>query len=462
MSDKHWKIWLLIFSFSQTLDYCLAGQSKGVAFVRFDRRFEAENAIEKLNGCIPPGGSEPIVVKFASAPAAGPTGPSAAPTHSPQSLVTISPPHAAAATASASAQASTQTALANLAVAQQLLQSLGSMSGSSLAGLGMLGANMPTGVTGVGVSSPNSLFAVAAKQNPYSILQQQNNGFAAAVASAVACTGASDPSSSLLLQALSAQRASSLFASPNPMNSGAQQPSLLVANALCSAPSTMQVHKATAAAAAQSLGSPLGLSLASLEPMQLASLLNHSGLQLPSALLSASPTNNNTSHHTHTAPSTFGSSASASMKLEQLGALGGGQQVSQLLVTNLPPELDERTATQLFSMFGAVLSYKQFALGPNAIRSALVCIGSAPDAARAALALNGVQIAGRTLHVALADTATSVTAAATGALIGSAAAQNGLHNAAALSAVSAGTGSKPTLVHSSLAAQLNPAFFFLR
>ena len=230
--------------------------------MRFDRRFEAENAIEKLNGCIPPGGSEPIVVKFASAPAAGPTGPSAAPTHSPQSLVTISPPHAAAAaTATASAQASTQTALANLAVAQQLLQSIGSMSGSSLASLGMLGANVPTGMTrmtGVGVSSPNSLLAVAAKQNPYSILQQQNNGLAAAVASAVANGGAIDPSSSLLLQALSAQRASSLFASPNTVKSGAQQPSLLVANALCSAPSTMQINKATAAAV-QSLASPLGL-----------------------------------------------------------------------------------------------------------------------------------------------------------------------------------------------------------
>ena len=155
------------------------------------------------------------------------------------------------------------------------------------------------------------------------------------------------------------------------------------------------------------------------------------------------------------------------MKLEQLGAfggiggsVGGGQQVSQLLVTNLPPELDERTATQLFSSFGAVLSYRQFALGPNAIRSALVCIGSASDAARAALALNGLQIAGRTLHVAIADT--GVTAAAAGALIGSAAAQNGLHNAAALYAVAAGTDSKPTLVHSSLAAQLNPASFFLR
>ncbi|ESO00402.1 hypothetical protein HELRODRAFT_83112 [Helobdella robusta] len=44
------------------------GISKGVGFVRFDRRHEAERAINQLNGIIPVGGSEPITVKFANSP----------------------------------------------------------------------------------------------------------------------------------------------------------------------------------------------------------------------------------------------------------------------------------------------------------------------------------------------------------------------------------------------------------
>lgn len=486
--------------------------------MRFDRRFEAENAIDKLNGCVPPGGSEPIVVKFASAPAAGPSGPSsssaaaAAPTHSPQSLVTLSPPHAAA--SAANAQASTQhqnAALANLAVAQQLLQSIGSMSSSHLTGLGALGANVATGMgghVGVGVSSTNPLLtaaAAAAKQNPFSILQQQNNGLAAAVASAVANAGvgasANDPNVSLLLQALNAQRASasSLYAPQAAAKPSAQQPAaFLVANALATPQPpmqqpAMQTHKSAAAAvsAAQSLCSPLGLniSLASLDPVQLASLLNQQqsgGLQqLPAAaLLSASPTNNNHNYHSSSAQQSA-LLQSTPMKLEHLGGVGvglgggsngvgvgGGQQISQLLVTNLPPELDERTAAQLFATFGTVLSYKQFVVGPSGVRAALVCIGSAADAARAALALNGVQLGGRTLHVAVADTSTTgpsaSTATAGSLLLGGSvsAAQNGLHhNIAALSAAAGagvGVGNKPAFVHSSLAAQLNPASLFLR
>lgn len=47
-----------------------SGLSKGVGFVRFDRRNEAENAIQKLNGTVPAGGLEPITVKFANNPAA--------------------------------------------------------------------------------------------------------------------------------------------------------------------------------------------------------------------------------------------------------------------------------------------------------------------------------------------------------------------------------------------------------
>ncbi|CDW52661.1 RRM 1 domain containing protein [Trichuris trichiura] len=47
------------------------GISKGVGFVRFDRRNEAENAIEKLNGSVPAGSTEPMWVKFANNPTAG-------------------------------------------------------------------------------------------------------------------------------------------------------------------------------------------------------------------------------------------------------------------------------------------------------------------------------------------------------------------------------------------------------
>ena len=40
-----------------------AGISKGVGFIRFDQRVEAERAIAKLNGTIPEGATEPITVK---------------------------------------------------------------------------------------------------------------------------------------------------------------------------------------------------------------------------------------------------------------------------------------------------------------------------------------------------------------------------------------------------------------
>ena len=44
------------------------GISKGVGFVRFDKRHEAERAIKQLNGLVPVGCSEPITVKFANSP----------------------------------------------------------------------------------------------------------------------------------------------------------------------------------------------------------------------------------------------------------------------------------------------------------------------------------------------------------------------------------------------------------
>ncbi|XP_004067598.1 ELAV-like protein 1 isoform X2 [Oryzias latipes] len=45
-----------------------SGLSRGVAFIRFDKRSEAEDAVKHLNGHTPPGGSEPITVKFAVNP----------------------------------------------------------------------------------------------------------------------------------------------------------------------------------------------------------------------------------------------------------------------------------------------------------------------------------------------------------------------------------------------------------
>ncbi|KAI7810297.1 putative ELAV-like protein 1-like, partial [Triplophysa rosa] len=44
------------------------GLSRGVAFIRFDKRAEAEEAIKDLNGQKPPGSTEPITVKFAANP----------------------------------------------------------------------------------------------------------------------------------------------------------------------------------------------------------------------------------------------------------------------------------------------------------------------------------------------------------------------------------------------------------
>uniref|UniRef100_A0A8C4R8P1 ELAV-like protein n=1 Tax=Eptatretus burgeri TaxID=7764 RepID=A0A8C4R8P1_EPTBU len=46
----------------------VTGTSRGVGFIRFDKRVEAEEAIKGLNGQKPPGASEPITVKFANNP----------------------------------------------------------------------------------------------------------------------------------------------------------------------------------------------------------------------------------------------------------------------------------------------------------------------------------------------------------------------------------------------------------
>ncbi|CAO2635789.1 ELAV-like protein 3 [Lemmus lemmus] len=50
------------------LDQATAGVSRGVGFIRFDKRIEAEEAIKGLNGQKPLGAAEPITVKFANNP----------------------------------------------------------------------------------------------------------------------------------------------------------------------------------------------------------------------------------------------------------------------------------------------------------------------------------------------------------------------------------------------------------
>jgi ELAV like protein 2/3/4 len=53
---------------SRILSDPTTGLSKGVGFIRFDQRIEAEKAIKQLNGTIPEGATEPITVKFANSP----------------------------------------------------------------------------------------------------------------------------------------------------------------------------------------------------------------------------------------------------------------------------------------------------------------------------------------------------------------------------------------------------------
>ncbi|XP_067637067.1 ELAV-like protein 2 isoform X3 [Eurosta solidaginis] len=70
----------------------ISGLSKGVGFIRFDQRNEAERAIQELNGKTPKGYTEPITVKFANNPS------NSAKAQLPPPLAAYLTPQAAAAT----------------------------------------------------------------------------------------------------------------------------------------------------------------------------------------------------------------------------------------------------------------------------------------------------------------------------------------------------------------------------
>ncbi|KAJ6662506.1 hypothetical protein lerEdw1_011642 [Lerista edwardsae] len=60
---------LMVFFFCLIQSHILfPGVSRGVGFIRFDKRIEAEEAIKGLNGQKPSGATEPITVKFANNP----------------------------------------------------------------------------------------------------------------------------------------------------------------------------------------------------------------------------------------------------------------------------------------------------------------------------------------------------------------------------------------------------------
>lgn len=63
----HVHVYVHIYGYGFRL-YLYLGLSKGVGFIRFDQRAEAERAIQSLNGTTPKGSNEPITVKFANNP----------------------------------------------------------------------------------------------------------------------------------------------------------------------------------------------------------------------------------------------------------------------------------------------------------------------------------------------------------------------------------------------------------
>jgi len=60
--------WGCSYKYSSVHCFYFPGVSRGVGFIRFDKRIEAEEAIKGLNGQKPSGATEPITVKFANNP----------------------------------------------------------------------------------------------------------------------------------------------------------------------------------------------------------------------------------------------------------------------------------------------------------------------------------------------------------------------------------------------------------
>jgi len=54
--------------FDRLIECHVSGLTKGVGFIRFNLKSEAEAAIRLRSGTVPPGASEPITVKFANQP----------------------------------------------------------------------------------------------------------------------------------------------------------------------------------------------------------------------------------------------------------------------------------------------------------------------------------------------------------------------------------------------------------
>ncbi|KAL5969600.1 ELAV-like protein 1 [Taenia solium] len=94
------------------------GSSKGVGFIRFDQRSEAEAAILELNGYRIPGSSEPITVKFASCPSSTRLLASLLPPATPLAQLDTTGLAAAAAAATASLLAVPTPQVANMGGAQ--------------------------------------------------------------------------------------------------------------------------------------------------------------------------------------------------------------------------------------------------------------------------------------------------------------------------------------------------------
>lgn len=64
----HFIVWHVQIFYKNSNSHNFLGLSKGVGFIRFDQRHEADRAIKELNGTIPKNATDPITVKFANNP----------------------------------------------------------------------------------------------------------------------------------------------------------------------------------------------------------------------------------------------------------------------------------------------------------------------------------------------------------------------------------------------------------